>query len=57
MAAQASQAALAGEEPGRQVGERAVGPVGEDLLGLGVAAVLLFCLERLYLELSRQPGL
>ena len=45
MAASASQAALAGNEPGGQVRERAVGPVGEDLLGLGVAAVVLFGLE------------
>jgi hypothetical protein len=46
MAASASQAALAGKEPeGRKVHERAVGPVGEDLLGLGVAAVLLLSLE------------
>ena len=27
------------------MGEGPVGPVGEDLLGLGVATVLLFCLE------------
>ena len=29
----------------RQVSERPVGPVGEDLLGLGVAAVLLLGLQ------------
>ena len=45
------------EAAGGQVRERAVGPVGEDLLGPGVAAVLLLSLDDLYLELSRQPGL
>ncbi len=40
----------------RQVRERAVGPVGEDLLDDGVVAVLGLGLDQLYLELSRQPG-
>ena len=34
-----------GREAARQVGQRAVGPVGEDLLGLGMAAVLLLGLQ------------
>jgi hypothetical protein len=46
-----------GERARGQVSEGAVGPVGEDLFCLGVVAVLLFGLERLYLELRRQPGL
>jgi hypothetical protein len=45
MTASASQAALAGNEPEGRVGQGPVGPVGEDLLGLGVAAALLFGLE------------
>ena len=45
MAAQASQAALAGNEPGGQVRQGAVGPVREDLLDLGVVAVVLLGLE------------
>ena len=44
MAAQASQAAFAGNEPG-QVREGPVGPVGEQLFHLGVAAVVGFGLD------------
>ena len=36
MAASAAKAALAGKEPDGRWGERPVGPVGEDLLGLGL---------------------
>ena len=36
---------VGGERPAGQVGEGAVTPVREDLLGLGVAAVMLFGLE------------
>src|SRR5439155_6938129 len=36
---------VGGERAGGQVGEGAVGPVGEDLLGLGVAAVVFFGLK------------
>jgi hypothetical protein len=39
------------------MGKRAAGDVGEDLLDDRVVAVLAFCLDELYLELSRQPGL
>ena len=38
----------------RQVRERPVGDVGEELLDDGVAAVLAFGLDQFYLELSRQ---
>ena len=44
--ASASQPALAGNHPDGRVGERAVGPVPEDLFGLGVVAVLLYGLEQ-----------
>jgi len=40
MAAQASQAALAGNDPGGQVRQGPAGQVREDLLDLGVVAVL-----------------
>jgi hypothetical protein len=39
------------------VGERAGAQVGYDLLDDRVVAVLAFCLDQLYLELSCQPGL
>jgi len=38
------------------VREGAAAQVREDLLDDGVVAVLAFGLDRLYLELSRQPG-
>jgi hypothetical protein len=43
---EARPGAVGGQGAGGQVGERAVAPVGEDLLGPGVAAVVLFGLER-----------
>ena len=51
MAAQVSQAALAGNEPsGRHMRERPVGDVGEDLLDDGVVAVLPLGLDQFYLK-------
>lgn len=48
IAAQVSHAALAGNDPDIwQVGEGPVGPVGEDLPGLGMAAVVFLGLEGL----------
>jgi hypothetical protein len=38
------------------VRERPAGDVGDDLLDDRVVAVLAFCLDEDYLELSRQPG-
>jgi hypothetical protein len=47
IAASASQAALAGKEPDGRCARGPVGPVGEDLLGLDVAAVMLLGLNGL----------
>jgi hypothetical protein len=41
---------VGGELPGRQVGQRPVAEVGEELLDHGVAAVLLLGLDQLYLQ-------
>ena len=46
MAATGSQAAFAGNDPGGQVSQGAVGQVGEDLLDDGVVAVLLLGLDQ-----------
>ena len=45
MAVQASQAAFARNEPDGRCASGPVAPVGGDLFGLGMAAVVLLCLE------------